>query len=195
MSELSIAIITPGWDDDLVTTELRSLTKAICELDAAGQHFFGLCGEWGYGEDFENDVFVMRRFYWGDCDCGADERRDLFFSTDAGHAADCYQTAMKRRIKNSRLKSEQRIYKDLAKNLGLPEYGCAVHCTCEREKRIAAADIGHRAKCSLKLPNFYHKTSGIEVRWYKWIGRDNKIKAPDGADVVGAVRESRASIR
>lgn len=31
----------------------------------------------------------------------------------------------------------------------------------------------------LQLPNFKHKASGLEVNWYKWIGRDMEISNPD----------------
>lgn len=40
-------------------------------------------------------------------------------------------------------------------------------CDCGGEKTGK-----HSQKCSLELPNFKHYKSGLEIRWYKWIGRD-----------------------
>lgn len=48
---------------------------------------FGEKGDWcaKYGCEFENDVFAMRRFYWGDCVCDDDAGE----GTEAGHGAAC----------------------------------------------------------------------------------------------------------
>lgn len=44
---------------------------------------FGEDGDWcaKYGCNFENDLFAMRKFYWGGCSCGEDETED--------HEPDC----------------------------------------------------------------------------------------------------------
>lgn len=54
-----------------------------------------------YGEEFENDVFEVHPYYWGDCTCGFDER----FSTAEEewhklneHAPACYQTELQSRL-------------------------------------------------------------------------------------------------
>lgn len=43
-------------------------------------------------------------------------------------------------------------------------------CTCGVEVD-GEADEPHMPTCRYELPNFRHKPSGLEVRWYKWIGR------------------------
>lgn len=98
-------------DSDIVSQCLYVLCETIIRGLMPDERGGGLGGEFGYGVNFENDAFVMRRFYWGDCDCGSDEN-----------------------------------------------------------------DEPHKPTCSLERPNFLHKRTGLEIRWYKWIGRDMEAK-------------------
>lgn len=198
MSELQI--ILPPRDEDFLSEGLRMLTKAICDAHPELEGGYGLGGEYGYGENFENDVFVMRRFYWGDCDCGYDQR-EYEWAKSNKHADDCYQAELRRRriatgmwetkaddmfewwkvdanyAERERLESA--IFDDLCNKHNLDrKFGAAVHCTCDHEPKwqafCATPEGGHYPTCSVVLPNFRHKASGFEVRWYKWIGRDNE---------------------
>jgi len=90
------------------------------------------------------------------------------------------------RIKN-------KIRKKYCKQFGLEfPNGSAIHCSCGRDNRwrdwfikkvkefrgnICKIDESnlpnpHKDTCSLVLPNFKHYKSGLEIRWYKWIGRN-----------------------
>ncbi|MEM7282840.1 MAG: hypothetical protein AAF438_14570 [Pseudomonadota bacterium] len=174
---------------------------------------FGLGGQFGYGEDFENSTFVMRRFYWGDCDCGGEQREVDFENNDPGHSVDCYQTVLKNRLRNAgvkqygdpgfwedrmpydeRRKIEGPIYDDVCVTFNLPRQGCAIHCTCDYKSRRTNADIYHRDTCSLELPNFVHKKSGFKVSWYKWIGRGMEIDYPETLDLNAALSECFQSL-
>lgn len=69
------------------------------------------------------------------------------------------------------------ILKKLCKKHKIPwkkGHGCMVHCDCGQEelRQDFFANNDHDPDCELVLPNFCHKSSGFEVRWYKWIGRD-----------------------
>jgi hypothetical protein len=89
------AFAIPEDIEDLVKEGLIALSSGIDKSDYYS----------GYGKDFENDTFSMRRYWWGD--------------EDAPEAS---------------------------------------------------------------LPNFHHKGSGLEIRWYKYIGRgmsSNKELAAD----------------
>lgn len=120
-----VQIVLPPRDRDFLSESLRMLTRAICEAHPEIEGGYGLGGEFGYGETFENDVFSMQRYYWGDCTCGA---------MDTGPDE--------------------------------PERDC-------------------EPTCPMQLPNFRHKASGFEVRWYKWIGRGNELKnEPKDLDAV-----------
>ena len=68
-----IKIITPPVAETPLDDMLVALTEAISKRDPDLLAHGALGGEFGYGARYENDVFVMRPFYWGDCDCGADD--------------------------------------------------------------------------------------------------------------------------
>lgn len=71
-----LSIVLPECSEDLVSAGLRHLTaacvQAMPELDGG----YGLGGENGYGVNYENDTFVMRKQWWGDCTCGADDKNE-----------------------------------------------------------------------------------------------------------------------
>jgi len=157
-------------------------------------------GEWAekYGTEFENDEFIMRCYYWGDCDCGWD---DMEF--DEPHSKDCYQSLVDKDLEKLGWKKDKydfldspkgmkydecdkirdKVYKKYCNkfNLTFPN-GCAVHCTCDHEENFKKwfeenkkGKNGHSNKCALELPNFLHKKTGFEVRWYKYLGRDMEV--------------------
>lgn len=128
---IGIQIVTPGWSDDALTDALRSLTRAIYAHDPEHDLGGALGGPDGYGANIETPVFTMRRFYWGNCTCGAHDD---------------------------------------------------------------PAEPPHKPTCAFELPNFVHKPTGFEVRWYKWIGRDNETKGTPPADLAQMVRECAASL-
>lgn len=69
-------------DADPVSQGLYILSETIIRGIMPAERRGGLGGEFGYGVDFENDIFAMRPYYWGNCTCGADE-------TGTEHAATC----------------------------------------------------------------------------------------------------------
>lgn len=148
----SITIVLPERSEDELSDFLRALTKAICEAHPELESGYGLGGEFGYGENFENDIFVMRRQYWGECDCGWSEKEWAWHE----------------------------------KTQGKPDYD-------EHWKVFLKDNPGHSPQCALELPNFLHKRTGFEVRWYKWIGRDNEIKNPP-TDIAAVIAECIQSL-
>jgi hypothetical protein len=191
VSELQIFLPPTANLEEAVDRWLVAITETIAEIAPSRVGHGILGGEFGYGANFENDIFVMRTYYWGDCDCGGGQRIEEWETSNL-HKDTCYQVELNSMRKESGLqyyyngkyidstvgyktarKIEDKIYKKLIKKYGLSEFGCAVHCTCGRwEDRAAYIEKnGHTNECSLNLPNFKHKASGFEVRWYKWIGR------------------------
>lgn len=252
MSEdLEIQIFTPPVADECEPLEnfLITLTETISKIDEDSVSHGCLGGEFGYGARFENDVFVMRPFYWGDCDCGADERSEKWHSENP-HADNCFQTELHRRLDaydassgytsieaamdapgtmaeyreetpfgvaicsertpqgklaheawcvahTIREKARGEITATLYDEYNLPRSRYQWHCTCgvdEKAKTYFSTE-GHYPTCALELPNFRHKPSGFEVRWYKWIGRDMEIAAPGGIDQNSIFNECLASLR
>jgi len=70
---MKLTITLPECSDDLVSAGLRHLTAACVKAMPELGGEYGLGGENGYGVDYENDTFVMRRQWWGDCTCGAND--------------------------------------------------------------------------------------------------------------------------
>lgn len=134
--------------EDVVDAHLVAITKAIYEArpEEAGQGGL-LGGEFGYGANFENDVFMMHRYCW------------------------CEE----------------------------PDCAWCLGCSCDYEPSPSFKVTKQCANCATPspeaAPNFRHKASGLEVRWYKWIGRDMEIKVPAGVDIRAALGEAVASVR
>jgi len=145
--------------------------------------------DWDYIE-FENGVFYVTPYYWGECTCGWD-----FIDNDherlrnLEHRPECYQTEYDRIEEMTRgdLAEELRLLKPIFEKYGWDTteddwwYSCAGHCTCDyidRYKEIIddyAREFGrkgHDPDCLLVRPNFYYKPIGFGIRWYKHPLRD-----------------------
>lgn len=148
----------------------------------------GLGGDHGYGQEYVNDVFEMHPFWWGDCTCGFDKKEALW-EDEHGHAKDCYQTILHESCyvdwgasfdrKPGHGWKECTCEQDLCAEMGLtyPD-GAAIHCTCtyDADYREWAKEVQHADDCFFTRPNFRHFKSGLEVWWYKYIGRSMESK-------------------
>ena len=68
-----VIVVVPEIDNGEVSTRLRQLVELLAR---SGVELAGglLGGEFGYGAEFQNDVFEMHPYFWGECSCpGADE--------------------------------------------------------------------------------------------------------------------------
>jgi len=61
-------IIMPEINEDDISKALRQLTKDICTKTGDNPCGGGLGGEFGYGVNYENDVFEMYPYCWCDKD-------------------------------------------------------------------------------------------------------------------------------
>ena len=199
--DVEIRLVLPPRSRDALSDMLRHITRAI--EDRNGEiEAYGLGGESGYGCPWDSAVFTMRRFYWGDCDCGFDQLEENWEANHT-HSEDCYQADLRRaKIEagatihpqwgwaswpdkwswKKREAVESKIFDELChKHHKNRNFGAAAHCTCSYEKewkKFSKAN-SHKAICSLELPNFRHHATGFEVRWYKYIGRGMEtIKQP-----------------
>jgi hypothetical protein len=209
--KIDVQIILPECSEDEISAGLRRLTKAINRLDPERVAHGFLGGEHGYGALWENDVFEMRPYYWGDCDCGYEEREAEWCDANA-HAAECYSTKLAERLapmKALREKNRNRIpwqaqnaaeeeaARALCAEMGLKweRYGWMCRCTCDYEPNWLkwSAANSHKPTCATVLPNFRHKASGYEVRWYKYIGRDMEFRGE--CDWPAVLAESVKSLK
>lgn len=188
-------IIVPSISDDAVSEGLYKLSEALGKLRPDNQHHGCLGGEWGYGQDFENDVFQMFPFYWGECTCGYDRKAEYFYS-HTHHSEQCYQKELAKIEKKvswfRNEKKHDKLVKKLCKKFGIAwnsGKGSAVHCTCNYEKKASKWENEnfHKKGCPTIRPNFVYKPTGFEVRWYKYIGRSqefNKISKKEWAKIM-----------
>lgn len=176
-------------NESSVSQMLVDLTEAIEKSgdEIAVQGILG--GTYGYGAWFKNDVFEMRPYWWGDCECGHDKKA-WAWSDAHDHKSDCYQSL---RNELCYVKGENGQYwdhkeghgwtkcscdEDLCKKMGLSyPAGSAIHCTCDYDTLWAEWSKGnqHDPECGFVAPNFKHIATGIEVRWYKYIGRGMEL--------------------
>ena len=196
---MSIEIVLPPISDDQVSNDLRHLTKAIKQLTGEDNVYGILGGEFGYGEEFKNEVFEMHPFYWGDCTCGFDDK-EYDLSKTLSHEGHCYQTEVNQRLEAEGFKVDadgwledegdfdldlsqkyherkSQVSMEVAQKYGLPEIGLYVHCTCSyrQSEQEWYAENDHIPECPIVVPNFRHFESDFQVSWYKYIGRGMEV--------------------
>lgn len=150
-----LQIILPERSDDAFSDAMRTLVSEICARTNT-EGGFGLGGENGYSVDCETDVFIMRRFYWGDCDCGADERSEEWHAANP-HADDCFQVELRRRHKAYDEQSGYNAIDAAARAPGTMEekveevtddfMGVEVTSTVHTSWRTEAGEVAHDAWC------------------------------------------------
>lgn len=205
------------YEADHLADQLYELSKALAIRDAAAQRHGALGGEYGYGQTFQNEVFEMRPYYWGDCGCGYEDRESAW-SKENRHRETCYQHALRearraagliydysvdysaqmvaedRKYKtyDAKRKAETLLYQKLTNRFDLPMEGSAVHCTCDHETlwRQWSAANHHDQKCGIVAPNFRYIPSGLEIRWYKYIGRGMSANLKITAEAFGEISEA-----
>lgn len=169
---------------------------------------------WHGGETFENDTFIARRYYWGDCTCGW-EVKDWEFTEK--HRPECYQSLVDGELQkegwltdkcgflrppehlsyDEYSKIQDRIRKRFCKEMELsfPEC-CAVHCTCDmaerytRYRQVVGFPDGCLESCETRQPNFLHKPTGLRIEWYKYPLRDAYFNRECSLDEFKAIIDS-----
>jgi hypothetical protein len=172
MKKNKIHIVLPSVSNDVVSKGLYKLSEALGKMKPKNQHHGFLGGDWGYGQDFENKVFQMFPFYWGECTCGYDKKASIWYRTHR-HKKSCYQAEY---VKISGAWMKDKEVKKLCKKFGISwdkGAGSAVHCTCGFDKLANKweRENPHKSNCLSIRPNFVHKPTGFSVNWYKYIGR------------------------
>ena len=162
-------------DEETWAGLLRRLTRELAERGediSAGL----LGGEYGYGAQFENNVFMMHPFCWCEaddcpwcigCDCAL-----RYFHGDREVTEEEFWAAEKRGYAEPGARSE-----------------VATECLFCKSGGSAATMGGGPG---VRAPNFWHKPSGVKVWWYKYIGRGMEF---DGSgDPLAVISECIASL-
>lgn len=134
----------------------------------------------GYGTEYKNDVFEIRRYYWGDCTCGFEEEEYEWCETH-DHKEDCFHKKYEKY--EAELEAQgiepygeewEKLMDKFAKENGYTGWqGAAFYCDCgfEEEYERWRKTHDHKPDCPIVLPNFYYKPTGLAIYWYKYIGR------------------------
>lgn len=221
-------MFVPRAEGDALSVSLRLLTQQLI-AHGHGESGGGFGGTFGYGVEFENDVFLMHPFCW----C---EREDCLWCGGSGcqgedeprqpHRDGCYQVHLQAFAREhgellgvysgrehwyvpygSRHRKRYDAFKKrLCAELGLDfKHGNEVHCSCgvnaEWKQRYDACQCDwhsgrgvFRFGPAASAPHFWHKASGLQVSWYKYIGRDNEVSGADGKLLRDIVEDCLRSI-
>lgn len=153
---------------------LRVLTKAIRESHPRGT-LYGMGGEFGYGEDFENDTFMMHPFCWceqdtcpwcGGCRC-TPAAWDYFIDGNQVLHAEYHAFYQQHGVFSKKKGSNPDELRRVTETKPRPD--------CDY-----CLGRGVFARFGGEAPNFWHKSTSLKVTWYKWIGRDMDVANPNG---------------
>lgn len=168
-----------------------------CSLEDDLNRLFKAYDSDAYCSKYENSVFKVTPYYWGDCTCGFD---DIDSTWDGEHTPECFQTELENeKLKNGWVKttdgfltSPKDLYKkelDLVKPLFEKRGwdtkcknwwgGFILKCDCDYHLRYdkwlteKGFPYQHREDCLLLQPNFLYKPTGLIIDWYKYPLRDS----------------------
>lgn len=187
-----LQVIFPERSEDDLSEGLRWLTARVCAL-LNEDGFGGIGGQFGYGANFENETFVMRRFYWGDCDCGYEEREAAYSAKDPGHSAACYQTELRARMQAYedanphpavRMKTEVTKSDFGVVTITSPadpaEKKQASHA-CDRRQALFEDELYQELGAKFGVDPHYgaaiHCTCGCKDRWKAWVAANGHTAA------------------
>lgn len=169
-----LTVVVPEISTDQISNDLRALTEMLVKSGVDNDSGGFLGGGYGYGVEYSNAVFTMFPYWWDDCDCGHEDAKWAFEDSNS-HTNFCFQTLMHQ--------AEDKAFKS-GEKFDAKEYGLdrginnpREYCTCQAHELATEwySTHYHLATCSEELPNFVHHVSGLEVRWYKYIGRGMEL--------------------
>ena len=187
-------------DEETWAGLLRRLTR---ELDQRGVDAGHGClgGDYGYGADYENDVFLMHGYCWceqDDCPwcvgCSCPESAFHYFVDGQEVACEEWDGFFQRQVAPfGAIGDEGRDHDgwmqaaDEANKRRTERHD--PECDYCLTGGVAASKGGGP---QLNAPNFWHKASGLKVWWYKYIGRGMEF---DGTgDPLAIIPECIASL-
>ena len=135
--------------------------------------------------EFENDTFKLTPYYWGDCTCDYDNREHEWLINNR-HEYGCYYYDYQK-VKNHfpSVLDRNRYLNEVIKPIYIKHgfdttgkdwwHGFSIRCDCGRDERFEkwSAENYHSGDCLLVKPNFLHKPTGFEIKWYKYPLRDS----------------------
>ena len=191
-SVADVVVVLPPVDDGIISSGLYELSKALGTMSPEDQAHGFLGGEWGYGQDFSNDVFMMHPFCWceqDDCEwCAGCDCPDVawhYFVDDEEVTYDEWAAFYQRQVGDP----PDWMSDDWTAHIARADAANARRKTAHDPMcRVCKGEWGN-------APNFKHHESGIEVRWYKYIGRSMEVSEPvDSGRWLAILGECMASL-
>lgn len=144
-----------------------------------------------YGVEFENDTFSVMPYYWGECECGYDEKEAEWLDSHE-HAPDCYARELEKIDIGVCIDKEifgkflEEKLKPLYERYGWDTsgedwwHGYVCRCSCDYEKQWEefVENNGHEPFCRLVRLNFHYKPLDFQIQWYKYPLRDSYMNQP-----------------
>lgn len=160
-----------GWEEEL----MRLFDAYAPDRDSSWRE---------YGAEYKNNTFEVMEYYWGDCDCGYDDK-EYAWTNENDHREDCYQKDY-HKIKGYQISKEhdkwlaqklKPLYEKYGWNIQKKKWwhGCAVRCSCDYNEKWATFcnENEHDKECHLVKPNFLYKPTDFRIQWYKYPLRDS----------------------
>lgn len=148
---------------------------------------------------FENDVFRVFPYYWGDCKCGFEDR-DIEWANLNPHHDNCWLERFDRATHNLDLKTDEKWALDNGWPLeedGEPRPEMAVYCDCGNDEAYQRwrAENDHSDTCPTIQPNFHYKPTGVMLTWYKYPFRSAYVNQElSAAELVKIVQHCMESV-
>jgi hypothetical protein len=169
---------------------------------AAFEPLWPLVDPYNYGAGraaFENEVFRVFPYYWGDCTCGFEDRESRW-SNDNPHHTGCWQERFRRATHNLDFRDGEKwaLENGWPVENGNPRPGMAVYCDCgvEQQWQKWRAENDHSEECPTIQPNFHYKPTDFMISWYKYPFRSAYVNREMSAeDLVKIVRHCVSSIK
>ena len=146
-----IQIVLPECSEDKISSDLRYLTEVLA---IQGAEISGgmLGGQYGYGAYYENDTFMMHPYCWCDQD-----------DCEWCRGCTCPDEAHEYRVEGTTVDFDTWLH---AYDRKLPrEVIRHEEFFCDYCKGLVG-----------RAPNFLHKSSGTNIKWYKYIGRSMDVE-------------------
>lgn len=175
MNEFTVEIITPPIKVNKISLDLCNLTELIVNKNLGQEPGYGLGGHWSYGTDFENDVFLIHSFCWCEkddcpwctgCNCSDDAYKYFIDNNEVSYDEWIeFYDINENKISDENWDEYEKKIDEINKRLNsIHEPDCDFCLTGEISKEKGGGN-------SKPAPNFWHKSSGLKIWWYKWIGR------------------------
>ena len=185
------AAFTEYDSQDKISNGLRYLTRILIGEKAP---LLGLGGAYGYGTDFESNIFMMHPYCWCDKDdcpwcagCQCPESAYHYYIDGKETSYEEWLKFYTDRVPGVWYPNWEEISNEVNKHRSTKHFPVCDFCLKSNSRY--GSEPGKAA------PNFWHKKTNFKVWWYKWIGRSMKISNPNNIEFTSLLNDCIKSLR